>query len=144
MIELIRPIGAGSSADGQNHRVQATPAIGFALGIERALLAIPDTAESYEPALAVFFAPMDAAALDFALPIAHRLRDKGIRIEIEHRPGKPGKMLARAAKLRARAAVIIGSNEMASGKLTVKDLAHGTQSEVAAADLEAKIRQLLD
>jgi len=122
----------------------ATPAIGFALGVERALLAIPDTAESYEPALAVFFAPMDTAALDFALPIAHRLRDKGIRIEVEHRPSKPGKMLARAAKLRARAAVIIGGNEMASGKLTVKDLEHGTQSEVAVADLEAKIRQLLD
>ena len=65
-----------------------TPAIGFALGIERALLAIPTSAESYEPALAVFFAPMDEAALDFALPIVHRLRGKGIRIEIEHRPSK--------------------------------------------------------
>src|SRR6478672_9670846 len=113
----------------------STPAIGFALGIERALLAIPDTAESYEPALAVFFAPMDAAALDFALPIVHRLRGKGIRIEIEHRqPAKTGKMLARASKLRARAAVIIGSNEIASGMLT----------QVAVADLESKIRQLLD
>ena len=53
-------------------------------------------------------------------------------------------MIKRANKLRARAAVIIGGNEIASGKLTVKDLAHGTQSEVAVADLEAKIRQLLD
>jgi histidyl-tRNA synthetase len=123
---------------------QSTPAIGFALGIERALLAIPDTAESYEPALAVFFAPMDAAALDFALPIALRLRDKGIRTEIEHRPGKLGKSMGRANKLRARAVVIIGGNEMASGMLTVKDLAHGTQSEVAVADLEALIRKLLD
>jgi histidyl-tRNA synthetase len=123
---------------------QPTPAIGFALGVERALLAIPDSAESYEPALAVFFAPMNDAALEFGLPIAQRLREKGIRIEVEHRPGKMGKMLGRANKLRARAAVIIGDNEIASGKLTVKDLAHGTQSEVAVADLEAKIRQLLD
>jgi len=130
-----------ASLGGQN-----TPAIGFALGIERALLAIPDSAESYEPGLAVFFAPMDGAALDFALPIAHALRRKGIRIEIEHnpRPGKFGKSMARASKLRARAAIIIGSNEIASGKLTVKDLANGTQSEVAVADLESKIRQLLD
>ena len=37
--------------------------------------------------------------------------------------------------MRARAAVIVGSNEIAFGKLTVKDLAHGTQSNVAAADL---------
>src|SRR3954468_2245042 len=123
---------------------QSTPAIGFALGIERALLAIPATAESYEPALGVFFAPMDATALEYALPIVHALRGKGMRIEIEHRPKGVGAGLKRANKLRARAAVIIGSNEIASGKLTVKDLAHSTQSEVAVADLEAKIRQLLD
>ena len=124
---------------------QATPAIGFALGIERALLAIPDGAESYEPALGVFFAPMDVAALEYALPIVNELRGKGIRVEIEHRPKKNvGAMIKRADKLRARAAVIIGGNGIASGKLTVKDLAHGTQSEVPVADLEAKIRQLLD
>jgi histidyl-tRNA synthetase len=41
-------------------------------------------------------------------------------------------------------AVIIGGNEIASGKLAVKDLAHGTQSEVPVADLESKIRALLD
>jgi histidyl-tRNA synthetase len=128
-----------ASLGGQN-----TPAIGFALGIERALLAIPDGAESYEPALGVFFAPMDAAALEYALPIVNELRGKGIRVEIEHRPSRPKTMLGRADKMRARAAVIIGSNEIASGKLTVKDLAHRTQSEVAVADLEAKIRQLLD
>jgi len=128
-----------ASLGGQN-----TPAIGFALGVERALLAIPATAESYEPALSVFFAPMDAAALDYALPIVHALRGKGIRIEIEHRPKGVGAGLKRANKLRARAAVIIGSNEIASGKLTVKDLAHSTQSEVAVADLEATIRKLLD
>jgi histidyl-tRNA synthetase len=122
----------------------AVPAIGFALGVERTLLAIADPAESYEPPVSVFFAPMDAAALAFSLPIAHRLRLAGIRVEIEHRPGKTGKMLGRAAKLRARAAVIVGSNEMASGKLTVKDLAQGTQSEVPVAELEAKIHQLLD
>ena len=123
----------------------STPAIGFALGIERALLAIPDSAESYEPALAVFFAPMDAAALDFALPIvAPPARQGHPRRDRAPRRASSGKMMGRADKLRARAAVIIGSNEIASGKLTVKDLAHGTQSEVAVADLEMKIRQLLD
>jgi histidyl-tRNA synthetase len=53
-------------------------------------------------------------------------------------------MLGRAAKLRARAAIIVGSNEMASGKLMIKDLAQGTQSEVPVAELESKIHQLLD
>jgi histidyl-tRNA synthetase len=121
-----------------------TPAIGFALGVERTLLALTQPAESYEPAVSVFFAPLDAAALAYALPIAHRLRAGGIRVEIEHRGGSPKSQLKRADKLRARAAVIIGGNEVASGTVTVKDLAKGTQSTVPVADLESKIHQLLD
>ena len=52
--------------------------------------------------------------------------------------------LKRADKLRARAAVIIGGDEVAAGTVTVKDLAKGTQVTVPAADLASKIRQLLD
>jgi histidyl-tRNA synthetase len=122
----------------------AVPAIGFGLGIERALLAIAEPAENFEPAVSVFFAPMEPAALAYALPIAHRLRAAGIRVEIEHRAVSLKNQLKRADKLRARLAVIVGGNEVASGKLTVKDLAHGTQSEIAADDLESKVRQLLD
>ncbi len=122
----------------------ATPAIGFALGVERMLLALAEPAESYEPAVSVFFAPMDADALAYALPIAHRLRAGGIRVEIEHRGGSLKSQFKRADKLRARIAIVVGGNEIASGKLTVKDLANGTQSEVPVADLEAKLRQLLD
>ncbi|HEY4395436.1 MAG TPA: histidine--tRNA ligase [Polyangia bacterium] len=121
-----------------------TPAIGFALGVERTLLALSEPAESYERPVNAFFAPMDAAALAYALPIAQRLRAQGIGVEVEHRGGSMKSQMKRADKLRARVAVIIGSNEMASGNLMVKDLAHGTQSEVPAAELESKIRQLLD
>jgi histidyl-tRNA synthetase len=121
-----------------------TPAIGFAIGVERTLLALSEPAESFEPGLGVFFAPMDAAALAFSLPFAHALRTGGLRVEIEHRGGKLGNQLKRADKLRARLAIPVGSNEIASGKLTVKDLSTGTQHEVAVADLEAKVRALLD
>ena len=120
------------------------PALGFGMGIERVLLALPETAESFEPAINVFFAPLDAAALAYALPLAHRLRAAGMRVEIEHRTGQP-EVAAQARRQAARAlAVIIGENEVNSGRLTVKDLAQGTQQEVPAAELEAKVRQLLD
>jgi len=121
-----------------------TPALGFGMGIERVLLALPDTAESFEPAINVFFAPLDAAALDYALPLAHRLRVAGVRVEIEHRTASLKSQLKRADKLRARLAVIIGENEVKSGRLTMKDLSKGTQQEVAADELEAKVRQALD
>jgi histidyl-tRNA synthetase len=40
--------------------------------------------------------------------------------------------------------LIIGDNELASGKLALKDLTTGQQHEVTEADLESKVQQLLD
>jgi len=122
----------------------ATPAIGFALGVERTLLAIAEPAENFEPAISVFFVPMDEPALAYLLPLCQRLRAAGIRCEIEHRGGSMKSQMKRADKLRSRAAVIAGSNELASSTVTLKDLAHGTQTQVPVAELESKIHQLLD
>jgi histidyl-tRNA synthetase len=123
-----------------------TPALGFGLGVERTLLALSEPAEAYEPTLGVFFAPMDQAALAFSLPLAHKLRTAGIRVEIEHRASslKGMKSLKRADKMKARLAVIVGSNEIAAAKVVVKDLATGQQHEVPVAELEPKVRGLLD
>jgi histidyl-tRNA synthetase len=121
-----------------------TPAIGFALGVERTLLAIAEPAENYEAAVSVFFAPMDEAALAYALPLASKLRAAGIRCEVEHRGGSMKSQMKRADKLRSRVAIIVGSNEIASNTVTLKDLAQGTQSQVPITDLEPKIHQLLD
>lgn len=120
------------------------PALGFGLGIERALLAMPEPADSFEPALGVFVAALDETALNFALPLVHRMRAAGIRVEVEHRGGGLKSQLKRADKLRARLTIIVGENEVAARKLQVKDMAAGQQHEVAEADLESKIRQLLD
>ena len=121
-----------------------TPALGFGLGLERVLLALPEPAESFESPINVFFAPLDPAALGVALPLAHRLRAGGVRVEVEHRAASLKSQLKRADKLRARLAVIIGENEVKSGRLILKDLANGTQEEVAAGELEARVRQALD
>jgi histidyl-tRNA synthetase len=122
----------------------ATPALGFGMGIERVLLALAGEDESYEPALVLFVATMGEPARRWALPVAHRLRLRGIRVEVEHREAGLKAQLKRADKLRARMALIVGDNELASGKLALKDLATGQQHEVSEAELEAKIHQLLD
>ena len=124
-----------------------TPAMGFGLGLERALLAMPDVdagGAGFEPGLQVFIATLDAAALEYALPIGHRLRLAGIRTEIEHRGGSLKSQLKRADKLRARMALIVGETEVATRRLQVKDLAAGQQHEVAEADLLPRLHALLD
>jgi histidyl-tRNA synthetase len=120
------------------------PALGFGMGLERVLLAVADAAEGYEPTLALFVAALGPEARRFALPLAHRLRVAGIRTEVEHRDAGFKAQLKRADKLKARLALLIGEDELKSGKLTLKELASGQQHQVAIDDLESRIHQLLD
>jgi histidyl-tRNA synthetase len=120
------------------------PAIGFGMGIERVLLALAEPAEEFESVLALFIAVLGEKAQAWALPVAHRLRMAGVRTEVEHRPASLKAQLKRADALKARLALIVGDNELQSGKLVLRDLASRQQHEVTEAELEGKIRQLVD
>ena len=108
-----------------------TPAVGWAAGIERLsmLLAAP-------PAVAggIEVIPVGDAALDAAVEILRALRAAGLRAEMGYR-GNLKRRMERANKRGARAAVILGEAELARGVAQVKDLASGTQGEVAIAEL---------
>jgi histidyl-tRNA synthetase len=46
--------------------------------------------------------------------------------------------------VRARLALIVGDNELASGKLILRDLTTRQQSEITVDELEARVRQAMD
>jgi histidyl-tRNA synthetase len=94
--------------------------------------------------MALFIAVLGEKAQAWALPVAHRLRMAGVRAELEHRQASLKSQLKRADALKARLALIVGDNELQKGKLVLRDLATRQQHEVTEAELEAKIRQLVD
>jgi histidyl-tRNA synthetase len=120
------------------------PAMGFGMGVERILLAMTAPAESFDPGLALYIAALGEKARTSLLPITHRLRLAGIRTEIEHRDVGLKAQLKRADSLRARLALIVGDNELTTGKLILRDLSTREQVEVTVDELESKIRQKLD
>ena len=113
-----------------------TPAVGWAAGIERLamLLAAPPT-----PVAPVAVVPVGEAAEDAALGILQTLRQAGIRAEMAYR-GNLRKRLERANRIGARAAVIIGEDDLKSGVAQVKDLATGAQEAVPLAEVAARLR----
>jgi histidyl-tRNA synthetase len=100
--------------------------------------------ESFEPGLSLFIATLGDKARTFVLPIAQRLRLAGIRTEIEHREIGLKSQLKRADALRARLALIVGDDELARGKLVLRDLTRRQQSEVAVDEIEARVREAMD
>jgi histidyl-tRNA synthetase len=115
----------------------AIPAVGWAAGVERLamLLAEPPTRPAPVAVVPMGGADEEAAAIG----VMQSLRQAGIAAEIAYR-GNPKKRMERANRIGARAAVIIGSDELAKGVAQVRDLAGGGQEEVALADLAEQLR----
>ena len=108
-----------------------TPAVGWAAGIERLAMLLTQTPAAPSPVAVV---PMGDAAEPAALRVLQTLRRAGLRAEMAYR-GNFKRRLERANRIGARAAVILGDDELARGMAQVKDLSAGTQVEIALGDV---------
>ncbi len=107
-----------------------TPGIGWAAGVERLSMLVGEVADEVRPISVI---PMgDAMA---ALAVAERLRRTGRSVEMGF-SGNMKKRMARASKVNARFAVILGEEESARAAITIRDLDASTQDEVPLAQLE--------
>jgi histidyl-tRNA synthetase len=113
-----------------------TKGIGFAIGTDRAILSLQENGKLPPPrALTVFVAWMGAAAYPIAVNISQKLREAALSVELPAREMNFTKSLGLASRLHARYALIIGKNEVASTKFTLKRLADSDQKELSEFDL---------
>jgi histidyl-tRNA synthetase len=103
-----------------------TPAVGWAAGVERILLASQGGAERPAPDVFVVVAKPEAAGTAFGL--ATKLRERGLRAELEQAGRSVKGQFKHADRLGARRVVIVGDG------IEVKDMASGEQREVAGVD----------
>ena len=117
-----------------------TPGIGWAAGIERLAMMIGEAAGPERPVAVV---PVGADAADAALKLTERLRGADLPTDLGF-SGNLKRRLARANKLDARFALLLGSDEIAAGKVTVRDLDSGEQAEVAMGEIVAHLKQRME
>jgi len=117
----------------------STPGVGWAGGIERLAMLLEET-PPLAPPIAVI--PIGTAADQTALTLTQKLRRDGHAVELGF-SGNTGKRMKRANKLSARAAIILGEDELAQNAATVRDLESGEQELVpldALSEYLAKFR----
>ena len=103
-----------------------TPAVGFAMGIERLmeLIKMPETSrEGY------YIGAMDSEAVNLVVKLAH-LKRKTNKTTIDYKAKNLQKHLKAADKVNARFCAVIGSNEIKDGTIWVKDLEKKTEETV--------------
>lgn len=120
-----------------------TPAIGWALGMERLVELVQDHAPA-PPAPHAYLVPVGQAAQAAALALAESLRDElpGLRLATHCGGGSLKAAMKRADKSGAALALILGDEELAAGHVVVKPLRR--KDEQAAMEREALQARLME
>ncbi|MPZ90808.1 MAG: histidine--tRNA ligase [Actinobacteria bacterium] len=116
------------------------PGIGFALGVDRLLLASRTLSEWQPRHVGVFVVALGDRARSEALPIVTELRRAGVGADWDLMGrGMKGQMKS-ADRSGANWAVILGDDELDAGEVTLKDLATGEQQRIARGQLVIRVR----
>jgi histidyl-tRNA synthetase len=134
-------VAAGGRYDGlvQELGGPAIPGVGFAMGVERLtmLLRLQEGPATRGPDLFVVW--VGESARDWVFPIVHRLRQKGIAVEMEGEVRSLKSQMRRADKFKAASVLIVGDDELANGRAVLRDMATKQQQEIGLERIEAEL-----
>ncbi len=106
-------------------------AVGFALGMERMLLAKPQTEQPLEQGVEVFVVSRGEACVKEAVDLLNRLRHNGVSSDMSYEQDASFKSQLRLAdKFKAKYVIFIGEDELKENSGTLKDMTTGTQEKV--------------
>ena len=109
-----------------------TPAIGYAGGLERMLLAIPqDDVKDSRKDLGFFIITADQKFKDEAIKLSAKLHSLGIKADIDYLGRSLKSQMKQADKFNLKYAIILAEQEMEHGKIAVRDMDNSEQTEIA-------------
>lgn len=123
----------------------AQSGIGWALGMERLLIALESEGIELEgkPALDAYVLVLDQDAAPYAFQILTMLRANGFRSDMDMQARKLKAQFKAADRVKAKALIMIGSDEMNEGKVSVKNPATREQVLLDADELVGYLDTLI-
>jgi histidyl-tRNA synthetase len=140
---------AGGRYDGLVEQLggRATPAVGFAMGLERLVLLVQAVNPEFEPTriVDVYVIASGQGVQSAAMQLAENLRDADptLKLMTNFGGGNFKKQFGRADKWGARIALVLGEDEVKAGQVVVKNLQTGDQQTLAQNEAAATLRALL-
>ncbi|MES2770003.1 MAG: histidine--tRNA ligase [Bdellovibrionota bacterium] len=118
----------------------ATPAVGFGMGLERFVLILQEKGYNVPTNMEVSVV-YDEAAKDTAFTLSHSLRAHGFKVDIDLQSKNIKNQLKRADKVGSLASIVIGSQELGSNTVMLKDMKAHDQKAIPA-DIKTVIEEL--
>ena len=122
----------------------STPGIGFAMGVERFLMevAAQEIAIENNPDVLLYIATMDQQGTAYAQQLAFALRKEGIGCETDLVERSFKAQLKYAGKTGAPYLMVLGSDEISSGKARIKRMSDGVQTDIDLSDIAGLARNI--
>ena len=139
-------LAGGGRYDGLAEQIDGvpTPAIGFALGMERTLASLPAVPSGGDaPLEGTFIATLGDESFRSGMLISQELRKKGQKAALDFEGRSLKGQMRLANKERYRYCVIIGDEELKKGSVILKDMAKAEQSEVPISQVTNRIFSLI-
>src|SRR5436309_2530618 len=132
----------GGRYDGLSESLGGPPApgIGFAIGEDRLVMTLQETAVAAARPVDVYIAPLGAGMNVEAARLARELRRHDVSVSLGDESFRLKKSLETASKMGARYALIVGENEVQSGQFALKNLGTGEQIAASRAEIPARLR----
>ncbi|WP_428772266.1 histidine--tRNA ligase [Vibrio sp.] len=125
---------------------KATPAVGFAMGLERLVLMLETLQlDAVRRPVDVYLVTAGEGTLMAGMKLAEQLREQvaGLRVMTHFGGGNFKKQFKRADKVGAAVALVLGENEVAEGTVVLKDLAGGEQSTWLQSEVASQLQALV-
>src|SRR3954453_630366 len=131
----------GGRYDGLSGAVAGPAAlgIGFAIGEDRLVMSLSESAEAVVRKPDVYIAPLGPGMNQEAARLARELRRQDIVVELGDESFRLKKSLETASKLGAKYALIAGENELSTGVFALKNLGTGEQVSAPRTELAKRI-----
>jgi histidyl-tRNA synthetase len=117
------------------------PGIGFALGLDRFVIALQSETQSVQnTSVKAFVAPLGEGMNAAAAKLARELRAQDVAVDLGDESFRLKKSFEAAERAGAKFVIIVGENEVKSDTFAVKDIKSGEQVTVTRTDLSARLR----
>jgi len=130
-------IGGGGRYDGLVETLGGppTPAVGFAAGMERLLLALSPGEQEAAPAFDVYVATLGQAGRRVGVALAEKLRRAGLRVDLDYMGRSLKGQMRQANRLGVPVTLIVGDEEAAAGTIRLRDMRTGEERVVRAEEI---------
>ncbi|MEE8706000.1 MAG: histidine--tRNA ligase [Oscillospiraceae bacterium] len=113
-----------------------TPALGFGMGLERVILAMEEQKVEFpsKKRCDLFLASLGDAAREKSFLLAQKCKESGLYAEFDEIGRGLKAQMKYADKIGARFSLVLGDNEIESGRVMIKNMANGEKTEVSLGD----------